>query len=63
MFAIILLDSGIWKAISFAIIIIIIIACGYKEFFKQRLLGSLVESEDNLNEIMYDEKKVRHDKK
>ena len=52
MFAIILLESGIWKAISFAIIIIIIIACGYKEFFKQRLLGSLIESEDNLNEIM-----------
>lgn len=63
MFAIILLDSGIWKAISFAIIIIIIIACGYKEFFKQRLLGSLIESEDNLDEIRYDEKKIRHDKK
>ncbi len=62
MFAIILLESGIWKAISFAIIIIIIIACGYKEFFKQRLLGSLIESEENLNEIMYDEKKIRHDK-
>lgn len=62
MFAIILVESGIWKAISFAILIIIIIACGYKEFFKQRLLGSLIESEDNLNEIMYDEKKIRHDK-
>lgn len=62
MFAIILVDSGIWKAISFAILIIIIIACGYKEFFKQRLLGSLIESDENLNEIMYDEKKIRHDK-
>lgn len=38
MFAIILMDSGIWKAISFAVIIIIVIALGYKEFFKQRLL-------------------------
>ena len=38
MFAIILMDSGIWKALSFAIIIAIIIAMGYKEFFKQRLL-------------------------
>ena len=38
MFAIILMDSGIWKALSFAIIIVIIIALGYKEFFKQRLL-------------------------
>lgn len=39
MFAIILLDSGIWKAISFALIIVVIIAMGYKEFFKQRLLS------------------------
>ena len=62
MFAIILLESGIWKAISFAIIVILIIACGYKEFFKQKLIGSLVESEDNLDEIRYDEKKIRHDK-
>ena len=38
MFAIILMESGIWKALSFAIIILIIIAMGYKEFFKQRLL-------------------------
>lgn len=39
MFAIILLESGIWKALSFALIIIVIIAMGYKEFFKQRLLS------------------------
>ena len=38
MFAIILLESGIWKALSFMIIISIIIAMGYKEFFKQKLL-------------------------
>ena len=38
MFAIILMDSGIWKALSFAIIVVLIIAAGYKEFFKQRLL-------------------------
>lgn len=61
MFAIILLDSGIWKAISFAIIIIIIIACGYKEFFKQKLLSN-EEAEENLEQIMYDEKRIRHDK-
>ena len=41
MFAIILMDSGIWKALSFAIIIVLIIAAGYKEFFKQRLLADL----------------------
>ena len=39
MFAIILMESGIWKALSFALIIVVIIAMGYKEFFKQRLLG------------------------
>lgn len=62
MFAIILLESGIWKAISFAIIVVLIIACGYKEFFKQRLIGSLEENEDNLDEIRYDERRIRHDK-
>ena len=61
MFAIILLESGIWKAISFAIIIVIIIACGYKEFFKQKLL-STEQAEENLEQIMYDEKRIRHDK-
>ncbi len=39
MFAIVLLESGIWKALSFLIIISIIIAMGYKEFFKQKLLA------------------------
>lgn len=43
MFAIILMDSGIWKALSFAIIIVLIIAAGYKEFFKQRLLADFGE--------------------
>ena len=61
MFAIILLDSGIWKALSFAVIVIIIIACGYKEFFKQKLLNN-EDSEENLEQIMYDEKHIRHDK-
>ena len=46
MFAIILLESGIWKALSFALIIIVIIAMGYKEFFKQRLLGDPEEEEE-----------------
>lgn len=46
MFAIILLDSGIWKALSFALIIFVIIAMGYKEFFKQRLLSDISEEEE-----------------
>lgn len=51
MFAIILLDSGIWKALSFAIIMVLVIAMGYKEFVKQKLLSDDCEennySEDN----------------
>lgn len=50
MFAIILMDSGIWKALSFAIIICIIIAMGYKEFFKQRLLEDTSEDENKKDE-------------
>ena len=45
MFAIILMDSGIWKALSFALIIIVVIAMGYKEFFKQRTIGESSETE------------------
>ena len=52
MFAIILMDSGIWKALSFAIIMAIIVAMGYKEFFKQRLLSNEVAEEHEA----YDEK-------
>ena len=37
-FVIIWMDSGVWKALSFAIMVVIIILVGYKEFFKQRLL-------------------------
>ncbi len=40
------MESGIWKALSFALIIIVIIAMGYKEFFKQRLLGDNEELEE-----------------
>ena len=34
MTAIILLDSGIWKAASFALLVIAIVAIGYKDFVK-----------------------------
>ena len=48
MFAVILLDSGIWKALSFAIMIVLIIALGYKEFFKVKLLSSDEHEEQNV---------------
>ena len=53
MFAIILMESGIWKALSFALIIIVVIAMGYKEFFKQRLL------EDNEEQMEIEDKADR----
>ena len=70
MFAIILMDSGIWKALSFAIIIVLIIAAGYKEFFKQRLLvdydterhdatGDTAEVEIITDEMLEEEPKIR----
>lgn len=34
LFAIILLESGIWKALSFALLVIAIIAVGYKDIFR-----------------------------
>ena len=36
LFAIVLLESGIWKAISFLILVVAIIAIGYKNFEKER---------------------------
>ena len=49
-FAIILMDGGIIKAFSFALMILIIIAMGYKEFFKQRLLNDNKNDEDENKE-------------
>ena len=46
-FVIIWIDSGIWKALSFAIMIVIIILVGYKEFFKQRLLADNDDEGEN----------------
>ncbi len=40
MFAIILLESGIWKALSFALMVVAVIAIGYKDILK-------INSEDN----------------
>ena len=34
LFAIILLESGIWKAVSFALLVLAIVAIGYKDIFK-----------------------------
>ena len=49
MFAIILFDSGIWKALSFLLMIIASVALGYRNFVK--------EKEDNIEKKMIDNKK------
>ena len=36
-FAIILLDSGIWKALSFLILVVIIIGMGFNNFEKDKI--------------------------
>ena len=45
------MDSGIWKALSFAIMVAIIVLVGYKEFFKQRLLEETDEDDKNIQKI------------
>ncbi|MBO6244557.1 MAG: rubredoxin [Clostridia bacterium] len=37
LFAIILFDSGIWKAVSFLLMVIVAIALGYKNFVKEKM--------------------------
>lgn len=39
-FAVILLDSGIWKAVSFALMVVAVVAIGYKNIFKIKELES-----------------------
>ena len=48
MFAIILLESGIWKALSFALMVIAIIAIGYKDILKLRDEDSVKEQKGTL---------------
>ncbi len=48
MFAVILLESGVWKALSFAILIIAIIAIGYKDMSK--LMSDNVVSENKISQ-------------
>ncbi len=56
MFAIILLESGIWKAFSFALLVIAIVAIGYKDIIKENNIKEQ-PIDENINE-----KNIRHDK-
>lgn len=55
MFTIILLESGIWKAVSFALLVIAFIAIGYKDILKTR-----INLEDEIDENI-DKAHIRHD--
>ena len=59
MFAIILMESGIWKALSFALIMVVIVAMGYKEFFKQRLLAT--ETAEDHDEFVEENAEVENE--
>lgn len=49
MTAIILLDSGIWKAASFALLVIAIVAIGYKDFVKLSVFKEAEIKKENRN--------------
>ena len=58
MFSIILSESGIWKALSFALLVIAFVAIGYKDIFRVKSFENTQEKEvENI-----DEKHIRHDK-
>ena len=50
MTAIILLDSGIWKAASFALLVIAIVAIGYRDFVKLSVFKEAEIKRENKNE-------------
>lgn len=50
MTAIILLDSGIWKAASFALLVIAIVAIGYRDFVKLNVFKEAEVKKENKNE-------------
>ena len=57
MFAVILLESGIWKALSFALLIIAIVAIGYKDMNK--LLSDDLSDEKTADANEIDKKHIR----
>lgn len=59
MFAIILLESGPWKAISFALLIVAIVAIGYKDIVNQK---QVAEHTDQFLENEQDITHIREDK-
>ncbi len=61
MFAIVLLESGPWKALSFALLAIAIVAIGYKDIFKVKKVTKQ-EIRDSKKYIIKEDKNIRRDK-
>lgn len=62
MTAIILLDSGVWKAMSFALLVVAIVAIGYKDILHLRDENGANEIVEN-NDIKDEEIKIKNKKK
>ena len=57
MFAVILFESDIWKAFSFALMVVAVVAIGYKEFFKLKE----EEKKENLDTDNKEELKIKNE--
>lgn len=62
MFAIILLESGPWKALSFALLVIGIVAIGYKDIFRVKQITKQEIRENRKQYKNASKKDIRNDK-
>lgn len=62
MFAIILLESGPWKALSFALLVIGIVAIGYKDIFRVKQITKQEIRENRKQYKNASVKDIRNDK-
>jgi UDP-GlcNAc:undecaprenyl-phosphate GlcNAc-1-phosphate transferase len=62
MFAIILLESGPWKAVSFALLVVGIVAIGYKDIFKTKQIAKQEIKENYKEYKKIDKNNIRNDK-
>ena len=59
MTAIILFDSGVWKAVSFALLIIAIVALGYKDFVKLDIINTRDKDREAIERIKAKEERKK----
>ena len=59
--AIVLMESGFWKALAFAVVVGIVIALTYKEYFKQRMIPAHSEMIE-IKEIRKEDQEIKEKK-